>query len=156
MPDSTAAASSSPADMTRIDVAQASSGGPQNCKLNDSDVIMVLPKESQVIHVTGLVKKPDQFEVEQDKQIRVLDAIAMAGGTTSVVADKVFVIRQLPNMPQPAVIKISMARAKQNGNENLLLAPGDLVSVESTPATMTLETVSKFFRIALGGSLTAL
>jgi polysaccharide export outer membrane protein len=142
--------------MLRIDLAQAGASGPQNRKLDDSDVIMVLPRESQVIHVTGLVKKPDQFDVEADKHIRVLDAIAMAGGTTSIVADKVFVIRQLPHMPQPAVIKVSIAGAKRNGNENLLLTAGDLVSVESTPATMTLDTVGRFFRIALGGSLTAL
>jgi hypothetical protein len=31
-----------------------------------------------------------------------------------------------------------------------VLAAGDLVSVESTMSTMTLETLSKFFRIALG------
>jgi hypothetical protein len=79
-----------------------------------------------------------------------LDAIAMAGGTTSVVADKVFVIRQSAGMPQPAVIKVSIARAKRHGDENLLLSAGDLVSVESTVSTMTLDTVSKFFRVALG------
>jgi polysaccharide export outer membrane protein len=155
-PGSVALASASQPDMTRIDLAHAEPSGPHNRRLDDSDVVMVLPKELQVIHVTGLVKKPDQFEVEQDKQIRVLDAIAMAGGATSVVADKVYVIRQLPNMPQPAVIKVSMARAKQNGNENLLLAPGDLVSVESTPSTIMLDTVSRLLRMSIGGSLTAL
>jgi polysaccharide export outer membrane protein len=145
----------SSAGMMRIDLAQAGSAGPQNRKLDDSDVIMVLPKESQVIHVTGLVKRPDQFEVEDNNDIHVLDAIAMAGGTTSVVADKVFVIRQLPTMQEPAVIKLSISRAKRDGNENLLLAAGDLVSVESTPSTMTVDMLSKFVRFAVGGSITA-
>jgi polysaccharide biosynthesis/export protein len=110
-----------------------------------------------VIHVTGLVKTPDQFELPHDKDIRVLDAIAMAGGTTSPVADKVFVIRQLPNSTQPAVIKVSIMSAKRNGNDNLLLSAGDLVSVENTMATMTVDTVGKFFRVALGlnGSVSA-
>jgi polysaccharide export outer membrane protein len=138
------------ADVTRIDLAQAGPAAPQNHKLDDRDVVMVLPQEMRVIHVTGLVKKPDQFQWEPDKSIRVLDAIAMAGGTTSPVADKVFVIRQLPDMPAPAVIKVSMSGAKRNGEENLVLAAGDLISVESTMSTMTLETLSKFFRIALG------
>ena len=81
-----------------------------------------------------------------------------AGGTTSVVADKVYIIRQLPNMPEPKVIKISMSAAKRNGDENLRLAAGDLVSVESTMSTMPLDTIGKFFRVALGlnGSVAAL
>jgi polysaccharide export outer membrane protein len=139
-------------DVLRIDLAQAGPAAPQNHKLDDRDVVMVLPEKTQVIHVTGLVKKPDQFELARDKPIHLLDAIALAGGTTSVVADKVYVIRQSPGMTQPAVIKVSIARAKRHGDENLLLAAGDLVSVESTVATMTLETVSKFFRVALGVS----
>jgi len=48
------------------------------------------------------------------------------------------------------VIKVSMSAAKQNGDENLRLAAGDLVSVESTLTTMTLDTVGKFFRLAVG------
>ena len=50
------------------------------------------------------------------------------------------------------MIKVSIAGAKRDGNENLLLAAGDLVSVESTPSTMTVDTVSKFFRVALSAA----
>jgi polysaccharide export outer membrane protein len=140
-----------PPSKTRIDLAQATGPvPPQARKLDDCDVVMVLPREKRVIHVSGLVKRPDQFEVLQGQDLRLLDAIAMAGGTTSPLADKVFVIRQLPDMSQPAVIKASIAGAKQNGNENLVLAAGDLVSVESTATTMALETVGKFFRMAIG------
>jgi polysaccharide biosynthesis/export protein len=152
---SLAAHSSAATEKTRIDVAQVGAMGARNRKLDDSDVIMVLPKEVRVIHVTGLVKKPAQFEVEEDKNIRVLDAVAMAGGASSLVADKVFVIRQLPSMPAPSVIKVSMWRAKRNGDENLVLAAGDFVSVESTPATMTMDAFGKFFRMTVGGSLAA-
>jgi len=143
--------------VSRIDLAQAGPASLQNRRLDDRDVVMVMPEETHVIHVTGLVKTPDQYELPHDKNIRVLDAIAMAGGTTSLVADKVFVIRQLPNNPQPAVIKVSMAGAKRDGNQNLLLSAGDMISVESTASTMALDTVSKFFRVALGlnGSVAA-
>jgi polysaccharide export outer membrane protein len=139
-------------EMTRVDLAQVGAAAPEGRKLNDRDMVMVQPRDKRYIHVTGLVAKPNQFELTRDRDIRVLDAIAMAGGATSVVADKVFVIRQLPNMSQPAVIKISMWTAKRNGEENLRLAAGDLVSVESTPATMMVDTVGKFFRVALGFS----
>src|SRR5687767_5116862 len=95
----------SPPDVSRIDLASAGPIASQNRKLDDRDVVMVLPEDKKVIHVTGLVKTPDQYELTHDKDIRVLDAIAMAGGTTSLVADKVFVIRQIPGNPEPAVIK---------------------------------------------------
>jgi polysaccharide export outer membrane protein len=147
----------SPPRMSRIDLAQAGPAAHESRKLDDRDVVMVLPAEQRIIHVTGLVRKPDQFAVPESEDVRVLDAIAMAGGTTSPVADKVFVIRQLADMPEPVVIKISIAGAKRNGNENLRLASGDLVSVESTPSTLMLESASRFLRMAIGvnGRLTA-
>jgi polysaccharide export outer membrane protein len=137
-------------DVARIDLAQAGPTAAQNRRLDDRDVVMVMPEEKQVIHVTGLVKNPNQFDLPRDKDIRVLDAIAMAGGTTSPVADKVYVIRQLGNNAQPALIKVSIGKAKRDGSENLRLSKGDLVTVESTVATMTIDTVSKFFRVGLG------
>jgi polysaccharide export outer membrane protein len=146
-----------PPDLARIDLAQAGPMASQNRRLDDRDVVMVMPRESHVIHVTGLVKTPDQFELPHDKDIRVLDALAMAGGVTSPVADKVYVIRQVPGGGKPAVIRVSVAKAKRSGEENMLLAAGDLVSVENTVATVTVDTVGKFFRVALGlnGSVTA-
>jgi polysaccharide export outer membrane protein len=137
-------------DVTRIDLAQGGSSALESRTLEDSDVVMVLPDDKRLIHVTGLVRKPDQFELPRDKEIRLLDALAMAGGTSSPVADKVFVIRQMPNMREPAIIKLSMADAMHNGDENLRLTAGDLVSVESTMSTMMVDTVGKFFRMAVG------
>jgi polysaccharide export outer membrane protein len=146
-----------PSQTVRIDLSQAGPGAIENRKLDDRDVVNVLPQEKRLVHVTGLVRKPDQFELARDKDIRVLDAIAMAGGTTSAVADKVYIIRKLRNMTDPTVIEVSIARAKRDGDENLRLAEGDLVSVEETMSTMAVDTVSKFFRVALGlnGSVAA-
>jgi polysaccharide export outer membrane protein len=145
------------AAMTRIDLAELGPAPPASRQLEDGDVVMVKPGEQRVIHVTGLVRTPNQFELAPDKDIHVLDAIAMAGGATSPLADKVYVIRQFPDMPEPAVIQVSMAGAKRNGEENLRLASGDLVSVESTVATMAMDTVAQFFRVGLGinGSIAA-
>jgi hypothetical protein len=53
-------------------------------------------------------------------------------------------------MPQPAVIEVSIGKAKRSGDENLLLAPGDLVSVESTAVTAFVDTAKNFFRVAVG------
>jgi polysaccharide export outer membrane protein len=145
------------AEMTRINLAEAGPAAREERGLQDGDMVMVTPGQKRFVHVTGLVREPDQFELLPDKDIRVLDAIAMAGGASSPLADKVYVIRQLPDMPRPAVIQVSMAGAKRNGEENLRLATGDLVSVEPTLSTMTLDTISQFFRVGLGlsGSIPA-
>jgi polysaccharide export outer membrane protein len=149
-------AMSSPLPQTmRIDLAQAEPMRSPNYGLSDRDVVMVLPDDKRLIHVTGLVQKPDQLELPRNKDVTLLDAIALAGGVKSPLADKVYVIRQLPDMPQPAVIQVSLAKAKHDGNENLRLAPGDLVSVEQTIATTVFDTATSLFRVTagLGGSL---
>jgi len=144
-----AGADAAPSAMTRIDLSETGSSSLRS-QLADRDVVNVLPLEKRYIHVTGLVKKPDQFELTRDKDIRVLDAVAMAGGTINSFCDKVYVIRQRPNMGEAAIVKVSISKAKHDGEENLRLAEGDLVSVEETMSTMTIETISKFFRVAFG------
>jgi polysaccharide export outer membrane protein len=118
---------------------------------------MVLPQEKQFIHVTGLVRLPNQFELTRHQDVTVMDAIALAGGVSSPVADKVFVIRRLPDMKEPAVIELSIREAKADGKENLRLAPGDLVSVERTVSTVVVDSAMSVFRVGLsvGGNLVA-
>ncbi len=141
----------------RIDLAQAPETHHPAYALGDRDVVMVLPQEKQFIHVTGLVRTPNQFELPRHQSVTVMDAIALAGGASSPMADKVFVIRRLPDMPEPAIIEISMKRAKQDGNENLQLAAGDLVSVERTASTVVVDSMMTMFRIgfSVGGNLVA-
>lgn len=139
-------------EVERINLAQATSRPHATRTLNEHDVVMVLPREKNVIHVTGLVTRPDQFEMPDEHELRLLDAIALAGGRSSNVADKVIVLRQPLDGGEPVAISASLSAAKQNSHENLVLAPGDLVSVESTFATATLNTVKDFFRITMGVS----
>jgi polysaccharide export outer membrane protein len=134
----------------RLDLARTDSIHETHHGLGDRDVVMVLPEEKQYIHVTGLVMKADQFEIPKHQDVRLLDAIAMAGGVSSPVADKAYVIRRLPDMSQPAVIQVRLQQAKRNGAENLRLAPGDLVTVETTAATVFVDTVRNIFRMSLG------
>jgi polysaccharide biosynthesis/export protein len=139
----------------RIDLAQAPGKIPPNYALGDRDVVMVLPQEKQFIHVTGLVRLPNQFELPRHQDVTVMDAIALAGGVSSPVADKVYVIRRRPDMAEPAVIELSIRQAKGDGKENIRLAPGDLVSVERTMSTMMVDTAMSLFRVgvSVGGNL---
>lgn len=132
----------------RIDLANGARGANQ--ELGDRDVIVVRPREKRVVHVSGLVKNPDQFALTEDHDLRLLDAVAMAGGATSVVADKALIIRQVPGSDRPAVIQASLTDAKRDGEANLLLSPGDLVTVEPTVATTVLDVFNTMFRVTMG------
>ncbi|MEO0531844.1 MAG: SLBB domain-containing protein, partial [Planctomycetota bacterium] len=103
-----------------LDLARLSKLPPARQRLGDRDVLVVRPREKRVVHVSGLVAQPDQFELTEDHDLRLLDAIAMAGGVTSSVADKALLIRQVPNRAEPAVVAVSLSEAKRNGAENLV------------------------------------
>jgi len=136
--------------LTRINLADARLPGQVESGLGDRDVVMVPDRKKEVFHVTGLVKKPGQFEVPIDQDVHLLDAISMAGGLNSPVADKVFVIRRLEGRPEPIVIQASIAEAKHNGAENIRLAAGDTITIEQTPATAVVDTLSKLIRFSVG------
>ncbi|WP_218931987.1 SLBB domain-containing protein [Adhaeretor mobilis] len=133
---------------TRIDLSQESSLG--NFQLNEGDAVLVLPREKELIYVTGLVSEPGQFELPRDQEVRLLDAIAMAGDTSSPVADKVLILRRMQPDAEPTPIIASIAAAKKDSNVNLRLTSGDTVTIERTPATVVVDTVGKFFRVSMG------
>jgi len=132
----------------RIDLA--SPGAPADCRLGDRDMVMAVPREKEMIYVTGLVTKAGQYEMPAKSEVRLLDAVAMAGGISSPVADKVLVIRRVPGRPEPVPIGASLSTAKRDGRENLVLGAGDVVSVEQTPATAVTDTFMKLFRVSFG------
>lgn len=121
-----------------------------NRYLPDGTVISVEKRQMEPIHVLGLVNKPCQFEYPAKNEVRVLGAIAQAGGVTVFTADKVLVTRKSPDGNGSAAIEVSIRRAKQNLEENLRLAPGDTVSVEETPITVTEHVFMKAFNIGIG------
>ncbi len=86
-------------------------------------------------------------------ELRVLDALAMAGDRTMQAADTGLIIRQIEGRREPIKIDVSIKEAKENGASNVRLAPGDIVSVEETPTTVVLGTMQRVVRVALGGTV---
>lgn len=140
----------------RINLVEATQAGSAGYYVADGATVMIEKRDPEPIHVMGLVKKPNRYDFPYDREVRVLDAIALAGGLSSTVADKVYVIRPLPDdSGQTAVIEVSLMEAKRDASRNIRLGPRDLVSIEHTPATMLLELV-KIIRFGVGASLTPL
>ena len=141
------------AGSVRVDLIAAGQGLSPDYRIDDGSVIMVREEEPKTIQVIGLVRKPDQLEIDPGKEVRLLDAIAMAGGLTIELADKVHVIRNLEKADKPVVIQASIREAKRGGQANLLLAPGDVVSVEETPLTFTVSTIQNFVRFGFSSAI---
>jgi polysaccharide export outer membrane protein len=135
---------------TRVDMTQIAAA-PSDYRLGDRDMVMVLPRDKDMIYVTGLVTKPGQFELPRNQDVRLLDAIAMGGGASSPVADKILIMRRAGGgRGEPAPIQASLRLAKSDGRENILLGPGDVVSIEQTPATATVDAMMKLMRLTVG------
>ncbi len=124
---------------------------PGKYVLHDGDVVTVGKRDLPSIQVMGLVRKPGPIEITGEEDVRLLDAIAMAGGCSNGVADKILVVRHSNGEPAPVRIGISLQKAI-DGDDNLLLCPGDTVLVRHTPATVFVETIRSFFRIGISGS----
>ncbi|MCH7728330.1 MAG: hypothetical protein IH991_17910 [Planctomycetes bacterium] len=81
--------------------------------------------------------------------MRLLEAIAQAGGTrySPWITDKVEVVRQVPGSDATITIKVSLREAKRRGEANILLAAGDIISVEENVITFTLSTLGSLVGI---------
>ena len=142
-----------PATSVRVDLVAATRSNGGSYPLRDGDLIHVSKRDPKPLHVLGLVNKPGQYEMPPNQDVRLLDAVALAGGLDSQVADKVFVIRKVPGQEEAILISGSLSRAKRNIVDNLRLAPGDVVSVEQTPATLALDAVKSFIRVGVSSRI---
>ncbi len=115
-------------------------------------MVYVAKRMLKPVYVLGLVHKPGEYEYPRNKEIRVLDALALAGGCSSNVAEKLLVIRHLPGKTEPVAIAASIGEAKR-GPDNIPLAPGDTVIVEQTPATVVVDVLQNFFRFGFSGAV---
>ena len=127
------------ATAVRINLASAATENPNALKLEDGGIVMVEKRDPKPIHVIGLVRKPDRYDFPITEELRMLDAIALAGGTDNPLADKVYVIRANPKGGEPILVEGSIRKAKRNGKADMVLAPGDVVSLEQTPGTSLFE-----------------
>jgi len=121
--------------VVRLDLTEAVHQGTGGEYLDDGSVVTIERRQPRPVQVIGLVRKPGQYEFPINHDLRLFDAIALANGTSSRLADKVIVIRGTSDEQDFVRIAASLSSAKQNPAENLRLAPGDIVSVEETVAT---------------------
>ncbi len=125
-----------------VDLVEAAQGIKPVETLDDGDIVMVQRRDPQPFSVMGLVNRPGRFELPPNKDLYLLDALAMAGGAAVPMADKIHLIRHVEGQKDPILIEISIKDAKRKGEGNVRVGPGDIISIEETPTTM----VFSFFR----------
>ncbi|MFZ9090644.1 MAG: SLBB domain-containing protein, partial [Planctomycetaceae bacterium] len=123
----------------------------QSYMVEDGGVVMVEKRDPEPIYVQGLVRTPNQYDYPIGKDLRLLQAISLAGGVSNQLADKIFVIRQLPGSAEPLLIQVSYRRAKRSQESNIRLGPGDVISVEQTPGTVFMDALN-IIRFGINGS----
>ncbi len=135
----------------KVNLVTASNAG-RGVNLRDGDVVMVPEMDQNPVTVLGLVRKPADYKLPSDRDLTVLDVLAMAGGLTSPVANKIYVIRRIPGEQDSQVIQVSYQKAKRVQSENIRLASGDVVSVERTPITVVFDAFDRFVNFGVGAT----
>jgi len=125
--------------------------GVRKYPLGDGAIVMVRKRDSTPISVRGLVNKPTTFPLSGNG-VRVWEAVSRAGGVSNQFANKVVITRQLKN-GDPLVIPLLLTDAKSSNQSNILLAPGDVVSVEQTPFTIMGDAL-RIIRFGVSSNLT--
>ena len=130
-------------DLVCLDLANSVLEGTATNYLDDGTVVRVERRRPEPVQIVGLVQKPGQYDFPVNHELRVFGAVAMAGGLSHKLANKVFVIRNCPDGQGTAMIEVDLRAAKRNAEENLRLAPGDIVSVEQTPLTVIVDVINE-------------
>lgn len=133
-----------------VDLASLSSGGAEIPTLTDGMVVSVSKLDLMPVTVDGLVKSPGRFDYPVGKNMTVVEAVSLARGMSNPAADKIYIVRRRPGTQQPGLIELSYKEAIRHGQDNILLQPGDVVSVEHTSATRMMEAF-EFAKFTISG-----
>ena len=136
-----------------IDLISAAKSGDGQYNVADGGVIMVEKRDPEVIYVQGLVKKPDRYVFPVGEDLRLLDAVSLAGGISNQLANKIYVVRKTAQGQDPTVIEVSYRAATHSDDSNILLGAGDVIKVAHTPATVVMEALN-IIRFGINGSTT--
>lgn len=98
-----------------------------NPEIFPGDIIDV--QKASVVYVIGEVIKPGEVQMQEDG-LRLLQALAMAGGTTREAKKKeLTVIRRKEGSAQPEVLAVNYDTIKKGEKDDLILQPNDIIEV---------------------------
>lgn len=131
--------------------------------LQEGDVVFV-PRREEFFYTGGLLGGA-QIPLPRDRDIDVLEAIALAAGSTGgplaqsgqalangtpgyvANASRAIVLREMPDGRQLA-IRVDLDRAKTDAKERIFIKPNDIVTVQMKPGQKALNTVLNIFNFS--------
>jgi len=146
--------SASPATTTRaFDLGKLERGAEpgSNVEVHDGDVVSV--SLAEVVYVVGAVTKPAGFALpDQSSGMTALQAIAMAGGMTSVAGShNGLIIRRSADGTAQESLPIDIAKLLQGKTPDVFLKGNDILFVPISGAKQTLHAMGEVAMSALNG-----
>ena len=148
---------------------EAPSFRPEDVVLQTGDIVFIEARDTEVFYVGGLLL-PRQFVLPRDYDLRVVDAVALAGGplvnglqTQNNLSGAI--VQSGLGSPSPSLltvlrktkcqgevkIKVDLNRALNDPRENILVQAGDVLILQETPGeaiTRYVTTVLRFEYLA--------
>jgi polysaccharide export outer membrane protein len=122
---------------------------PAKLLLHNGDVVSVEQRKRRPFYVAGSVTKPGEFPIPTDREIRVLEAIGLAGGVNMLSEPTHALVIRRPTDMKPVVIRVDLSRAARHPDDNLRLMEGDVVSVVEDAASHTRRAIRQFINFGL-------
>jgi protein involved in polysaccharide export with SLBB domain len=122
--------------------------------LQNGDTVTIEDRKTKPFYVVGMVNKPGEYPMPVDRDIRVLEAIGLAGGVDRAsLPNKALIIRQRPDGSGVLAVRIDLDKAKRDNAENIRLMQGDTLSVEETAASFARGLLRNALRFGFGATV---
>jgi len=134
-------------DLTkRVDLVRAAKVG----MIQDSDVLIVERRSTDVVYVAGLVNLPGPMPLPRGSTISVMQAIGAAGGTLlEFCPTEATLMRRRPT-GELVRVKLELDRIKSGMDPDITLAAGDILVVPHNANTRMEEFLAKAFIFRFG------
>jgi polysaccharide biosynthesis/export protein len=110
-------------------------------------VVSIAGNVSNLVYVSGAVRRPGRLDLTLGRE-RLLDAIAMSGGSTGTPEDSVVRI-----VRGPRVMEMRLGDIRADGAANVALSPGDRIEVLNRPRSfLAMGATGKVSQIAFDAS----
>jgi len=106
----------------------------ENPELRDGDIVF-FPVAQNMVTIMGQVFKPGRYEIKPGERLR--DVITMAGGFTPITTRESIKIQNIATPDSVVSIDFRKLTVEMDETANIELHEGDIITVPTTPTTVT-------------------
>lgn len=106
----------------------------ENPELRDGDIVF-FPVAQNMVTIVGQVFKPGRYEIKPGERLR--DVVVMAGGFTPLTTRESIKIQNIATPDSVVSIDFRKLTVEMDDAANIVLNEGDIITVPTTPTTVT-------------------